>query len=308
MQELKDKFKRHAVHVCHGQHGNHVVAPFHFASQHLLGKLIVRPQCPVGNHHPFRVRGCAAGVVYQSQVIGSRLVGVANVVFAEILGVFTSEEFVQPFASLSQLFCSGNEQGIVPYCYDTFQVRHIFGLEFRPYHVAHKQYFGLRMVHDVMHLFSFELMEDGHSHGTVAQHRHEGGSPVGTVASAEGNFVAGLYAGIFKKDVELLNLAGHVFILQCNPLVVGQCIEVPIVLETFRNDVYEIGVCFHFSLGLAGSRFAIGLAQTSAHSFEFCAKVVKLRELFMFRSILFTLILHFCWLIGFKQGYFSAFT
>ena len=64
--------------------------------------------------------------------------------------------------------CSRNEQRVVGDADDSFEFRHSFGIDFRPNHVACKKEFRLRVVHDVVYLLSFELVQNGYSHCAVA--------------------------------------------------------------------------------------------------------------------------------------------
>ena len=63
MEELKDKFECHAVHVSHGQHRDHLVAGVNLFAEHVASEVIVRPQGAIGKHHTFGEARCAAGVV-----------------------------------------------------------------------------------------------------------------------------------------------------------------------------------------------------------------------------------------------------
>ncbi len=172
--------------------------------------------------------------------------GVVYVLLAEVFGVLAAEKLVQAFAGLGKAVCARNEQGVIGDMDDSFQVGHGIGIEFGPYHVADKEYFCLGMVHDVVHLLRFELMEDGYGHGTVAEDGKEGRRPVCAVSAAEGYLVAFDHAGVFKKYVQLFYFAGHILVLQGYSLIICQGIGIPVLFEAFGNKADKIGVLFHF--------------------------------------------------------------
>ena len=49
--ELENKFKGHAIHVCHGQNAHRVGAVRDMDAYHLIGKVEIAPQGTVGQHH-----------------------------------------------------------------------------------------------------------------------------------------------------------------------------------------------------------------------------------------------------------------
>ena len=234
--------------MCQGEHGNNAVAALHVITQHFHGKEVVGPQGAVGKQHALGVRRGAAGIVNESQRIRVRIVGVGNVLLAEILGIFAAKKLVEVLASLGKAVRTRYEQRIVGNVDDTLELRHGLGIKVGPNLVASEEQTGTAMVDNVVHLMSHKLVQDGHSYATITERGQESRSPVGTVATAECYLVAAANACIFKKDVEFFNFARYVFILQRSTLVVGQRIKIPVCLDALFYQTYKIRVlmsCFH---------------------------------------------------------------
>ena len=108
--KFENKFESHTIHVGQGQHRYYAVAAVHLCAKHLDGKLIIRPQCAERQHHAFRVRCGAAGVVDKRQSIGVGSMCIADVFLSEIVGIFAAKQFVEPFACISQQFGASNRE------------------------------------------------------------------------------------------------------------------------------------------------------------------------------------------------------
>ena len=57
------------------------------------------------------------------------------------------------------------------------------------------------MVDEMLYRVSLEVVEYWYGDGAVCQCSQDGRGPLATVASAEGDFVAVSYAGVFEEDV-----------------------------------------------------------------------------------------------------------
>ena len=233
VQELEDKLKGHAIHVGHGQDGDDIVTCLDGLAQYMFGKVIVRPQGTVGNHDTLREAGCAAGIVNHGHFFAILLMIIVHVLFAEVLREFPSVELVQMFAGISQLIGSAHHERVVAIVDDSFQMRHLQGIDNRSHMVANKEQTGVRVIHNVMNLFGHKLMQDGHGNSTIGQCGQEGCGPLARVAPAEGNLVALLYARVLKQDVQLLNFACNIVILQRLSFIVGQCVAIPVADNAF---------------------------------------------------------------------------
>ena len=51
MHEFEDKLKRHAIHVCHRQHAENLIAGLNFVSEFIYGKIQITPKSTIWNHH-----------------------------------------------------------------------------------------------------------------------------------------------------------------------------------------------------------------------------------------------------------------
>ena len=236
VQELVDELEGHAVHVCHGEHGENLVAGFHILTQHAYGEVVVAPKCAEGNHDAFGVGGGAAGVVQDGQFVG-RVAIVVDVVRAEIHGEFLAEETVEVLAGVFHFFGAPNEQFelLVGVAEDALEAGHAVGIELRPHLVAHKEELSLGVVHDVVNLLGVELVEDGHCNGSVGERGKECDAPPCAVAAADGNLVARFHARVFEYDVEFLDDARHVLVLECLQAIVAQAVDVPILLQALLH-------------------------------------------------------------------------
>ena len=219
--KFENKLESHAIHVGQGQHRYHAVAAMHLFAKHLDGKLVIRPQCAEGQHHAFRVRCGAAGVVDKRQSVGVGGMCIADVFLSEIFGIFAAKQFVKPFACISQQFGARQEYRVVGNVDNALKMRHGLCVEFGPNHIAHKENLCLRVVNNVVHLLRLKFMQNRHRHCTIRQCGQKGCSPVGTIAAAQGNFVTLGNTCIFKQDMEFLNFSCYVLVLQGHTLIVG---------------------------------------------------------------------------------------
>ena len=169
---------------------------------HLAGECHVAPQRTVGDHDALGVGGGAAGVVEHCHLVGAILI-ILYIVRAEVHGVLLAEEPVEVLAGIGHLFRAAVQDAVfvAGVGEDAFQSRHFLDIELRPYLFAHEEQLGIGVVHDVMDLFRVELVEDGHSHGTVAQRGQKGDAPACRVTAADGHFVTMLYAGGLEDDM-----------------------------------------------------------------------------------------------------------
>ena len=92
--------------MCHGENGDDAVARFDGVAQYVHGKVEVRPQCAVGNHHTFRESRSTTGIVDQRQLFSVVFIFVVYVFFAEIFWKFLTVKFVKMFACVCQFVCS----------------------------------------------------------------------------------------------------------------------------------------------------------------------------------------------------------
>ena len=76
------------------------------------------------------------------------------------------------------------------------------------------------MIHYIMYIIGFELMQNRNCNCSVCQRSQKTDSPVGTVTTADGYFISLLNTAFFKKDVYLFYLAGNVFLLQGGAFVI----------------------------------------------------------------------------------------
>ena len=97
-----------------------------------------------------------------------------------------------------------------------------------------------------MHLIGCKLMQNRHRHSPIGERSQEGHRPTGTISPGKSHLVAPFHAAMFEKNVQLFNLAGHIMVLQRLSFKVGQCIQVPIVLNTFLDVCVKTRYIFHF--------------------------------------------------------------
>ena len=249
-------------------------------AQHFDGKLIVRPQSTIRHEHAFGVGSRSGSVVNHGQRFAIGGSGIVYVLFAEEFGILLTVKFVEPFAGFGESFVTAQLKHEIGDVDDALQSRHRVRVECGPNHIAHKEQTGIGVVDNVVHLLCLKLMEDGHRNGAIGQRGQESHRPMCTIAAANGNFITGLNTGIFKEDVQFLDFARYVFILQRSSFVVGQRRHVPVVNDAFLNqpDVVLIMV-FHeknknFCQRTMGKRLI-----SPAQSCSFCAKVIYFSEL-----------------------------
>ena len=103
VQELEDELEGHAVHVGHGQDGDDAVATVDDLAQHVVGKVVVRPEGAVGNHDTLGETGRSAGVVDHGQLFAVGFLIIVDVLLAEVLGELLAVELVEVLAGVGQL-------------------------------------------------------------------------------------------------------------------------------------------------------------------------------------------------------------
>ena len=69
------------------------------------------------------------------------------------------------------------------------------------------------MIHDVVNLIRIELMQNRYSDGSIGDCCEESNSPVRTITSANGDFVAFTDSAVFKCDMQLFYLSRYIVVL-----------------------------------------------------------------------------------------------
>ncbi len=247
--ELEDELERHAIHVSHWQDADNRVAALEFLAQYVAREIDIAPEGTVGNHHTLGESRGTAGVVDQRQFFGTLLDVIADMFLTEIFGILDAKQFVEVFTGIGEFVGTRHHQRVVGDVDDTLQSRHLRGVDLCSHDIAHEEQFGIAVVHDVVNLVGHELMQDGHSHGTIGEGGEESHRPVGTVASAKSDLVALCHTRVLEHDVEFLYLSCHIVILQGRSLVVCQCIHVPMVDDALLNQCVKARY-FHTSFFL----------------------------------------------------------
>ena len=194
----------------HGQHGDHPIATLDLLAENMTCEIVVRPQCTIGEHHTFWEACSTAGVVDDSQLIRTLLFVILHMLLTEVLGELLAIEFVQMFAGIGQLVGTTDHQRIIGIVDDTFQCGHRLRVDNRSHMITYEQQAGFRMIHDVMNLFSVELMQDGNGNCTIGEGSKECYSPLWWIAATHCNLVAFLDATVFKKDVQFFYFPGNI--------------------------------------------------------------------------------------------------
>ena len=168
IDKLKQELKSHSVHVCHGQHAQHLVALLDLRSQYVYSKVIVAPQSTVGYHHSLGVAGGSTGIVDQRKLLGFIFV-IVQMIGSEVQRIFLSEKQIQILTCIRELLVGTTEQTEISERDDALQSGHCFGFQLWPYMVTYKQELSTAVVHDIMNLRGVKLMQDGYSHSTIGE-------------------------------------------------------------------------------------------------------------------------------------------
>ena len=162
----------------HGQDGERTAELRHVDAQILLTEVDIAPQRTVRQHDSLGEACGARGVVDHAELI--RAIDMpADIVHAEGVGEFASEEFVQALTGIRELFVPGGMQREVGQIEDALQLWHLIGIDDIHHVVAHKEQLRLGMIHDVVNLLAIELMKNGHNDGPIGEGGQEGHCPVG---------------------------------------------------------------------------------------------------------------------------------
>ena len=73
------------------------------------------------------------------------------------------------FTGIGQLVGTTDHQRVVGIVDDSFQCGHCLRIDNCCYMIAHEKQAGLRMINDVMNLFSVKLVQDGNSNGSIGE-------------------------------------------------------------------------------------------------------------------------------------------
>ena len=209
LAHAKQEVKHHAEHMPQRQHGHHAVARPQVDA--LTTKHHVGPDAPVRQHDSLGVARGAGCIVDDGQLL-RRVTTVNHVLGTEVIRVMMSEQLVQASARGGYLLRTRHQQRKVRQVHDGFQSGHKRFVQVFPYLVAHKKHTRLRVIHDVMYVIRFKLMQDGYRHSAISYHAQKGYHPMGTVTAANGYLVAGTYAALLQHDVHLGYLARHIFV------------------------------------------------------------------------------------------------
>ena len=153
-------------------------------------------------------------------------------------GIAMLERFHQPFVA-------ADYRVEVRHQYNAQQQRHGIFVQVFPYLVADKQQLGFGVVDNVVYVVSLEFVKYGDNDCTIGQGCKKGHGPMCTVASANGNLIAGLNVGTFQYDVEFGYFPGNIFVLQCGAFIICQGISVPVLYDALLNVVNELLFLFH---------------------------------------------------------------
>lgn len=138
---------------------------------------------------------------------------VADVFGAEVLGIALAVDGVAVLEGFHQARVAAYDGREVGEQNHAHQAGHAVFVQVLPSLVAHEEQLGFGVVDDVVDVVGLELVQNGDDDCSIGDGGQEGDGPMGAVASADGNLVAGLDACTLQYDVELGYLPGHVFVL-----------------------------------------------------------------------------------------------
>ena len=102
-QEFEKEFEGESIFVSHGKDADDVIAAVEIFSYNVVGKVVVAPHGPVGNHHAFGMPRGAAGVVDEGELVGIAVNVVIDMLLAEVFGVFLPKHLIEVLAGISEL-------------------------------------------------------------------------------------------------------------------------------------------------------------------------------------------------------------
>ena len=77
------------------------------------------------------------------------------------------------------------------------------------------------MVDDIMNIICLEFMQNRNNNGSISNRCQESNRPMGTVTSANGNFISRLDAGTFQDNVKFSDFTRYILILKGNSFIVS---------------------------------------------------------------------------------------
>ena len=236
-QELKHELEGKAEHVSHWQYGYDCL--FIIQWQDATGELHVYEQCPVRNHHALRVTCCAGGVVQDRKILTGILSFIFNAIRAEAIGIFLDETFFQISEGIvKSLGTAERARHIVHQDYAVY-IGHLFRNYSGQDHIAGHEQFGLRVVHQCMHVRRFEIVQDGNRNRSVCQDTEERDAPGQTVLSAEGHLVTLADPCILKKQMYPGDSFGQFTVSYSLALKIRKGLVLPMTTETVLKHLDE---------------------------------------------------------------------
>ena len=105
------------------------------------------------------------------------------------------------------------------------------------------------MIHQIVYILRFELMQNRHRHRSVCHCGKETYSPIGLIASTKSNFIPPFKPALRERNVQIFYSLRHFFIFERTALIIRQSLTLPVVLEAiFKSFIYRFE--FHISIPL----------------------------------------------------------
>ena len=153
--------------------------------------------------------------------------------------IFLSEKFVEMLACLGYPVIGRIQQGEIIHQYDRVQARHLRLGQFLPYHITHKENPGLGVVDQMVDIAALELVQQRHGHGSVCHGSKKRHSPVCLVTGAYRYLVTTFQSAHLQHDMYLLYPAGHITVIQSNPVIIRKSRTVPVLLYAVLNNLIQ---------------------------------------------------------------------
>ncbi len=171
-----DKLDYQAVHVGHGQHGDHLVARRYVA----LTEIHIRAEIAIGQHHAFRVSGRAGSIIDRAQVVP--VIGREMDEFLLVsVRIFLGKGGIQVLVRLGEGRIVAIEQIPGIHIHRHAQPGHFGHIQFGPFIGVGKKHYAFGMIHQIADTFRRKIGQNRDNHGLVGIHSHIGHSPAGAV-------------------------------------------------------------------------------------------------------------------------------
>ena len=194
-----------------------------------------------GKHHAFAESRRTRSVIDKTYLIVAQL-GIFYIITGKTVGISFFEMLVDISKILHNIFpISLVEAAIIVEGNNTPHLIEFLHLDMLPRQTAGKKQHGIGMVYDVVHIIGIEILQNRNNNRPISNRSEKRHHPTRSIPPDKSDFVAPTYLAMLQQEMYTCYLSSHIAISKrLAGIVIGQCRQVPILLETFLVDFDKI--------------------------------------------------------------------